>query len=107
MLNPKKENIRTRVDVAVGPPPPTPFPVATSDLGRHINTDSHPSWSSANSSNWIKLSFDPAAPSDGNLGTINALRHMIAFQTISRSSSLLIQRRHQTAILAQSTPCGT
>ena len=29
------------------------------------------------------LSFDPAAPSDGSLGTMSALRHRIASQTIS------------------------
>merc|ERR550534_796240 len=86
MLNPKKENIRTRVDVAVGPPLPTPFPVATSDLGRQMNTDSQPSWSSANCSNWIKLSFDPAAPFGGSRETTSALRHKTASQTISKDA---------------------
>merc|ERR1740131_246745 len=84
MLNPKKENILTRVDVAVGPPPP--FPVATSDLGKQMNTDSQPSWSSANSSNWIKLSFDPAAPFGGSRETTSALRHKTASQTISKDA---------------------
>ena len=59
LLNPKKENILTRVEVEVGPPPDRDawFPDAKSPLGRQMNTDSHPSWSSANSSSWIKLQF--------------------------------------------------
>merc|ERR1712142_1407392 len=51
-----------------------------------MNTDSQPSWSSANSSNWIKLSFDPAAPFGGSRETTSALRHKTASQTISKDA---------------------